>query len=917
MPLELVFEFVFSVMLRIFDKPIFSLIGLSLIVNLLCLPLYKRADAIQMAETEKQNKMSYWVKHIKKTFTGDERYMMLTTYYRQQNYRSIYAIRNSISLLLQIPFFMVAYRFLSNLDSIKGLSFWVIKDLGAPDQLFNIGNFTVNVLPILMTLLNVISAYIYLRGMPVSQKIQTYLLALVFLVLLYNSPSGLVIYWTCNQVFSLLKNVFMKLVKKRSTLAICISIAGVLIALFMWLSGRVVSGKRTVLVLLILVLCQLPLIFYYKNNRLHTEKKDIKPIGFLVVLLGEIYLTILIGVVVPLSVVSSSPAEFYEYSSTPFSIVVNNVCICAGIFLVWVNIFYYLMVTRMRNTFAYLIFALAGIFTLDFMLFGKKLGRISVNLIFFDDPVYSRTEILLNLLAVIVVIIGLIVVLKLLRRFVPYIYLVLIACALGLVITNSMSISATVKEAGIESVQQVQEVEPLFPLSKTGKNVVILTLDKAFGPYLPFIFNEIPQLYEQYTGFIYYPQTLSFGIATNLGAPAMYGGYEYTVEAINERSDETLIDKHNESVKMLPKLFADHGYRVSVSDIPYCNYMIPSDLSIYDDIDGVNAYFLRGKYSAQVVEGYSQYYDKQITRNFFYYSIFKCIPVVFQKTLYDNGNYYSTADGIYSNGWFLDAYAVLSLLPELTEITETDENTFLMFMNITAHENTILKRDDGYSLPTNREAEQIMNSFVEGEYEELNGIKMLMDTTLRVSHYDSAVAAMIKVGEWLEYLKENDVYDNTRIIINSDHGWKTQQFDYLMLNIEEPYYHQGIDVGRVNPLLMYKDFGSTGELVIDNTFMTNADSPYLAFNGLIDDPINPYTGNSLLKDNKNDGVNITYSANWEIEVNDGYKFNSNDGPWYHVSGDIFDADSWELIYSDEYDYNDFQSHDDSDMSDES
>ena len=42
-------------------------------------------------------------------------------------------------------------------------------------------------------------------------KVQTYGLAAVFLVLLYQSPSGLVFYWTLNNLFSLIKNVFYRI----------------------------------------------------------------------------------------------------------------------------------------------------------------------------------------------------------------------------------------------------------------------------------------------------------------------------------------------------------------------------------------------------------------------------------------------------------------------------------------------------------------------------------------------------------------------------------------------------------------------------------------------------------------------------------------------------------------------------------
>jgi arylsulfatase A-like enzyme len=39
-------------------------------------------------------------------------------------------------------------------------------------------------------------------------------------------------------------------------------------------------------------------------------------------------------------------------------------------------------------------------------------------------------------------------------------------------------------------------------------------------------------------------------------------------------------------------------------------------------------------------------------------------------------------------------------------------------------------------------------------------------------HYHSNMATMLRVGEWMDYLKEQGVYDNTRIIIVADHGRK-------------------------------------------------------------------------------------------------------------------------------------------------
>ena len=45
---------------------------------------------------------------------------------------------------------------------------------------------------------------------------------------------------------------------------------------------------------------------------------------------------------------------------------------------------------------------------------------------------------------------------------------------------------------------------------------------------------------------------------------------------------------------------------------------------------------------------------------------------------------------------------------------------------------------------------------------------MNMTTNEQVTHYQVNMAAFLKLGEWFDYLRENGVYDNTRIIIVSD-----------------------------------------------------------------------------------------------------------------------------------------------------
>ena len=98
-----------------------------------------------------------------------------------------------------------------------------------------------------------------------------------------------------------------------------------------------------------------------------------------------------------------------------------------------------------------------------------------------------------------------------------------------------------------------------------------------------------------------------------------------------------------------------------------------------------------------------------------------------------------------------------------------------------------------------------------------------------ITSYHVNMAAMLKIGEWCEHLKENDVYDNTRIILVSDHSWGGFFGHDMVFDIFSPYNNETVsrDARVFNCLLMVKEFGST-VFHFDDTFMTNADTHVLA-----------------------------------------------------------------------------------------
>ena len=182
MPLQLSFEVIYVVTDRIIGNPGLSIIALSLMMNFLVLPLYMRADKMQERERDMEARLRDGAAHIRRTFSGDEKSMMLSTYYRQNGYRPTDVFKGSISLFLEIPFFISAYMFLSNLPAIRGVPFGPIADLGAPDGMLVVGGLAINVLPFVMTGINLVSCALFTKGMPVKTKVQLYGMAAFFLV---------------------------------------------------------------------------------------------------------------------------------------------------------------------------------------------------------------------------------------------------------------------------------------------------------------------------------------------------------------------------------------------------------------------------------------------------------------------------------------------------------------------------------------------------------------------------------------------------------------------------------------------------------------------------------------------------------------------------------------------------------------
>jgi membrane protein insertase Oxa1/YidC/SpoIIIJ len=874
-PLTQIIEFTFAVAQKLFQETGISVLFISSVVSILCLPLYTVAEGWQEKERNIQKKLKQKIEKIKAVFLGDERFMILSTYYRQNHYHPVYALRSTFGLLIQIPFFIAAYSYLSHLEALKGASFFFIPDLGAPDKLFPFLNWQINILPILMTAINCIAGAVYLRGFSIKDKIQLYGMAAVFLLLLYNSPAGLVIYWTMNNVISLIKNLYHKIQSayKNTVIFTCLSSGCAYMVYYVLTKYRIMDNTKTVIAVCFCVIGIIPWVFpaIKKLIKKHTTTVFLPKETFSFFAVSMLALWVLAGLFLPSMLIASSPQEFSYINSytTPLYFIQNTALQAFGLFIVWMFCLYFLFPPQTKK-----IFAVAGFIVFlsalcNALLFPGNYGVISVELTYNENVTHSYSSMIINI-AVLLIPLIIVPVLFLLKKQ-KTLMVTASLCLLSLFSFSLYNIISTEREfkkmgAYYTPVSEAKtEVKPIFNLSRTGKNIVIIMLDRAHSVFMPYIFEESSELNEIYSGFVYYPNTVSFNGFTRMGAPPLFGGYEYTPQEINKRDTVKTVIKHNESLLMLPRIFSENDYEVTVTDPPYPNYSYKEDLRIYDDFPGINAYITDAVYTDLWKREHNMlnsYTSDILKRNLLWYSIMKISPLAFRPGIYFQGDWCSPVSSEKFT-LMLNGYAVLDYLPRLTRLEQKNTNTALIMVNNTAHEKSLVQAPDYRPVlsPNNYGTSPFKKEPV----------------------YHVNMASIKRLGDWFNFLKAENVYDNTRIIIVSDHGY---QVNFITKN-KLPFALENF-----NPLLLVKDFNAHQALQTDMTFMTNADVPIIALQGLVSNPVNPFTGNEITSENKRNPLYIAISGSIHLEDPNETQFSLNSKEDYYVHDNIFDEKNW-------------------------
>ena len=486
----------------------------------------------------------------------------------------------------------------------------------------------------------------------------------------------------------------------------------------------------------------------------------------------------------------------------------------------------------------------------------------------FSNP--SMIYMLLNLIVVLALTVGIFILFKFKNKIASNISLVI---SVAFVVLSFVNIGTINKEYNAFNKNKdstvINDFTPQFSLSKTQQNVVVIMLDRAKSNYFESILNDQPYIKESFEGFTYYPNTISANSHTLMGSPGLYGGYEYLPSEMNKRKDVKLKDKHNEALLIMPRIFTEQAdFNATVSDLSWGNYSYVSDLSFMSEYPKIDYKHLMKKYSAQfnkevIGDKIPSSLGDGITRNLFYVSLFREIPSILRPVVYYKGSYLASESTTDLNS-IIDYLSELYYLKNITDFN-SEKSSFVYFCNDTTHENIDIKS--------------------------LNLIPSESLSFADSDCYDTNTVVLKYLSDWFNYIKQNDAWDNTKIIIVSDHAMgygKNSDKGY-----DNTKYANNRHKDEIHPILLVKDFNAKGPVKTDMTFMSNADVPTLAFKDVVNNPTNPFTGKIINNEAKKDGVYVTSSDIFMPHHNNNdYYFNIKDDEWFNVKDNIFIDSNW-------------------------
>jgi YidC/Oxa1 family membrane protein insertase len=136
--------------------------------------------------------------------------------YKKHNANPLGMMKGCVWMMVQMPIFIAFYRLLDASIELRGATYWWIQDLSLPDQLFAFPAFFppfishFNLLPVVMAGTQILVSKMSMSSSTdPTQKQLALMMPVMFTVIMYNFPSGMVLYWLVSNIWQIGSQYFI------------------------------------------------------------------------------------------------------------------------------------------------------------------------------------------------------------------------------------------------------------------------------------------------------------------------------------------------------------------------------------------------------------------------------------------------------------------------------------------------------------------------------------------------------------------------------------------------------------------------------------------------------------------------------------------------------------------------------------
>lgn len=198
-----------------------AVMAMSLVVHIMMRPLSRIAERFQQQVQATEARLAPELQRIKKEFKGEQQSAKILALYKTERVHPLYSLKSMLGVAVVIPIFIGAFDMLAENIHLMNAGFLWISDLSRPDALFGMPfslpffGSDLNLLPLLMTGLSVTASALHnppaLNAEMRKKQVRNMLfLAVGFFALFYTFPAGMVLYWTTNNLISVIKSLWAR-----------------------------------------------------------------------------------------------------------------------------------------------------------------------------------------------------------------------------------------------------------------------------------------------------------------------------------------------------------------------------------------------------------------------------------------------------------------------------------------------------------------------------------------------------------------------------------------------------------------------------------------------------------------------------------------------------------------------------------